>query len=783
MSVNKSQDNANILLGNQTHLLLSSEPVTETISLTKESHTSILKSNVYNHADQSFLSQLEKEVVLTTITWGVADTEEQLLLTLKLPEIFETNNINPHRSFLNNYTFYNADFELGFMLNGTPFHQGRLIVCAIPTLEFASHTFRKTQMPSVQLSPTMNSASNVRLCLNWMSVYGMGSTYNDPFFSQPAFYVQVQVLNSLRTSADSAQSLELTITCKLKNAHVVNPTFNHPFLSLSGKDQESGVSSNFNPLPRENTVFTAQSGILDLGASLLDSLIPGTGAIVHAVVPFLGSLDHPSQNNNKDSNLNEASDVTHFSGGVNSIRLNQSQGIFSPVRPQDIPGTRDEMAILDICKIPSIYERTYWSVIRDSGYVLHARSICPTYFAYTFKRPNDTLVRPSALAGVASNFAFWRGSLDIRIDIVKSAFHKGRLIVGFVPGVFRNDFTLAEITANPNWIIDVTETSSFNLNVPYGANTEWRHMALYPFVTSNPASAISATGTFVIMVLNKLVFSSGLTPTVDLNLYISAGDDFELAYPHPLHVFNNDDNAVPAPTQKIFIPQSGSQQVDTTTVRETAGSDGLFESANQSVPFLTSVKSISDLMKKPYYYETVILPANEGITQEAYIPNTISVPSKVTNAFDMFSSMFRFQHGPMRFFGAMPTNKALSRRLLYFSSHYDPSHTIINLTSIPFNVNQLSSITNTYFHISNVTNPFFDVTLPWLSIYPKIMILQTSDLTVMPIGGSGTLRIIQDSLTSDLDLASHIRVFRSFADETVMSYFIGSGPRTYSDVI
>jgi len=133
-------------------------------------------------------------------------------------------------------------------------------------------------------------------------------------------------------------------------------------------------------------------------------------------------------------------------------------------------------------------------------------------------------------------FAFWRGTLRYKIQVVAAAMHKGRLRVVWDP------YPVTGYSNNGNYfnaaytqILDLEGEREIVIDVPYAAIRPMLENTITGTVVSNTITAGGVTtdnGTLTVYVLNPLVTpNTTAAQPVYLNIFISAGDDFQLIEP------------------------------------------------------------------------------------------------------------------------------------------------------------------------------------------------------------------------------------------------------------
>lgn len=135
------------------------------------------------------------------------------------------------------------------------------------------------------------------------------------------------------------------------------------------------------------------------------------------------------------------------------------------------------------------------------------------------------------VSSIASQFAFWRGSIKFRFKVVKTEYHSGRLEFGFYPT--DESSYIADPAYVNRVIVDIRDHSEVELIIPYISRRPWLPNG-------------SWTGKLIVRVVDPLVAPSSVSPSLDILAELAGGDDIEFAVPG---IFDY--------TPTTFTPQSG----------------------------------------------------------------------------------------------------------------------------------------------------------------------------------------------------------------------------------
>lgn len=162
------------------------------------------------------------------------------------------------------------------------------------------------------------------------------------------------------------------------------------------------------------------------------------------------------------------------------------------------------------------------------------------------------------MALLSQYFSSWQGTVKFRFQIVKSNFHKGRILVRYDP---RSHGAAVDYTTNYSRVVDLATEDDFEIEVGWGQNVPFLGLQqanpsrnYYGTSRLSTDSSQLHNGVLEVNVVNSLV-SPSIDSDIRINVFVSAGEDFKWGRPNPdklrnLHYF-------PVNNALEFEPQSG----------------------------------------------------------------------------------------------------------------------------------------------------------------------------------------------------------------------------------
>lgn len=248
---------------------------------------------------------------------------------------------------------------------------------------------------------------------------------------------------------------------------------------------------------------------------------------------------------------------TNVPDSVTKLTLDAKQELCIDPRTMGLSDT-DEMTIKSIAMRESYLTSFVWDMTDVEETLLFNAVVNPV----TWRKANDggnTELHLPACAFAANPFKYWRGTVRYRFVVVASAYHKGRIKIVYDPQYMASN----EYNTNYTRVIDISQTTDFTVEVGWGSPKpflEHRVIRTYLDPLYGPTPITTSPGDYGNGVLSVYVVNELTTPnstmdnSIDIQVFISAGDDFEVAVPDEMHLTE----LTPLePQGGVMEPQSG----------------------------------------------------------------------------------------------------------------------------------------------------------------------------------------------------------------------------------
>lgn len=195
----------------------------------------------------------------------------------------------------------------------------------------------------------------------------------------------------------------------------------------------------------------------------------------------------------------------------------------------------DEMDMKYLLK-KDVYLTTFrWSATDAVGSILYSSTVSPTHFQDITLFPSlGSAVEPTPITALANLHTYWKGGFILKFMVAGTAFHEGRLDFCNHPGVSNRPSDY--VTALSQYVNSQTIRNTDNnveVRIPFHSDTPWKRVWFGETISDTAGSgAVRAmdyvTGSFSVRVAVPLKNPNNVANNVDVNVFISAADDFEL---------------------------------------------------------------------------------------------------------------------------------------------------------------------------------------------------------------------------------------------------------------
>ncbi|APG78897.1 hypothetical protein 2 [Beihai picorna-like virus 35] len=459
---------------------------------------------------------------------------------------------NPYvRDKIKNYQLLRMKLHCKMVISGTKFHYGRSLVSYNPftwgdevTVDRAfipQDNIQASQKPHFFLNPTKNTGGELCLPFFWDKNY-----LNIPAGDwKDMGEIVINSFGNLLHANGGNDPVTVTIYLWAEDVVLTMPTNSDPPLvsqsgrrrarALNSRDQGNSIASD----EYGTGIISKPAAAIARAAGQLSSL-PVIGPYMTASQIAAGATANIAKTFGysrpaviTDTQIMKPSPTgnlaaTDAADAVIKLTLDSKAELTVDSRTVGLAG-QDEMGITEYCMRESYLTSFSWGPDQAPDSLLWNTRVLPMQL----DNVNDE-IHMTPLAHMATCFGNWQGSLKFRFQIVKSDFHKGRILARWDPNFFTSS---VNYNTNYSRVIDIAETDDFEIVVGWGQSSPWKECGS-PFATGSNFSAVSrlytsdtqANGVLELAVLNELV-SPSIDAPISINVFVSACDDFKLANP------------------------------------------------------------------------------------------------------------------------------------------------------------------------------------------------------------------------------------------------------------
>jgi len=421
------------------------------------------------------------------------------------------------------YSHLRGTLVLNFLMPDLSFVAGRVMISYDPYVTdkvIRSNTTALSNLPHVILDPGITN--NVMLKIPFHDNYD----YFD--LTSPTFFPDAEIITTIMTVFTNVSTLTPTNANIRVLAHLEDVELK---TSSVQPQSSSGEWSPNGPISQVASTVVQASDVLGK-LPLIGKFAKATGNIANAIgaVSSIFGFTKPVVVTPPIFVKNRAmGDMATTNGLDTAGKLTFDIKSERTIDPRLVYGSNgDELVIADIAARPSYMGVVTWTDSDALGVNLFTLPMSPCMYNGI---GNEVHMSNSCFA--AAPFQFWRGSLRVDLSLVKTKFNKGKLRVCWTLGT--STPTADDTHRGYNIIWDISEQSELTILVPFNNRQRWLMTSLMAFPGTIQAN--QTNGVLYVEVMEQLS-GPGDISNVDLQVWTSAGSDFQVAVPTLDHIAN-----------------------------------------------------------------------------------------------------------------------------------------------------------------------------------------------------------------------------------------------------
>lgn len=502
---------------------------------------------------------LQRPFVIDQFSWSNTDAQFSLLKKWNFPN--ELISIPALKRKLENFQFLRCNLKISLRINSTRYHAGKIALAFSPNAANSSVAFPDLSFVHCMSLPHIEVNANdgetavlsvpFSLPFEYIDLSALSTNAGSSMYNIGSVYMWV--MNELGASTNAP--VQVTVFAAMEDVTLAGPTaqasltFVPPWAVAA--TSAIGTHSFADTILRSSVVLRPEvgdaeqkkkseqglvSGIAETVASFASpfSSLPVIGSMATAVATGASAIGGLAKAFGFSKPLDQSSNtfVQHrfpVLASGKGIETAPTLGLFpdnaiSP-SPEYIAGEADEMQLSRMFSTPGYIGYFNISAASSANSIVYERVVTPVDCLCT-PGTGSAFVDFTPLAFSVAAFEYWRGSMRYQFQFVCSSFHSIRVRIAWSPPGASIDSDPNEVVNLVNHVLDINQSTDFNVTIPYLNSLPWLTV---PLADSNLTQCTN--GTIFVQIVNELTFPETPVPDISVNVFASAGPDFQVAFP------------------------------------------------------------------------------------------------------------------------------------------------------------------------------------------------------------------------------------------------------------
>lgn len=480
----------------------------------------------FNASDEVGMGKfLERPVKIASLVWT--------------PQVVFTGlTINPWTLFLenkrvinriNNFFTLTGQLRVKIVINGNPFYYGRMMVDyqPIPSYDLSAtvgltNDLNRTgasQRLHLLLDPTTSTGGEMTLPFMWL---------NDKVKISNAEWRSLGVLhfrnfNTLQHANNATTPIDISVFAWMEGAELYHLDPGNATGLINQSSDEYG-KSKFSETASNLAKHLSEAS----DAPVIGKYARASSLAVGAVAQLAGraGFSRPPDDDAMPVRKRTISNLVNCDARDGSTKLSvdskQELSVGSEILNLK---TSDEMDLRTIAAKQAYIGTAAWDLSHGVNDVLLSACVQPNVFATETTTPTTFCVPPCMFT--AMPFKYWRGKLHYRLQVVASAYHRGRLLVTWSPSSTAGN----EVNVVRSMIIDLDKDRDVSFEIPWAASQSYLQLGVVSTIdkgwVANGGVAVPnsnfANGVITVYVLNTLAVPNSTTAATacSINWFVS----------------------------------------------------------------------------------------------------------------------------------------------------------------------------------------------------------------------------------------------------------------------
>nr|UYE93723.1 MAG: polyprotein [Aedes vexans iflavirus] len=447
----------------------------------------------------------DKWIYVATVPWKTTHTlSEEIWQSVMLEKIIKDNIKAQAFALIMQHKLYRCNIRVRFSLTSNKFQTGCLVASSLYTDKAADFRYYTSVYSALQRNNVRlyaGSDLNAELVIPYRFVDSSMTLQDKTGFCRLA----LQVLTPLATVSKTATQCNVAVHVALEDVKVNG---------MCARYDDSDVE------PQMDTIGSIANLALD----------PSINNAINAATSVLSTI---GGDRNRDDPPIPLQPMTFIPQGNGSIAFTNNAVEPIAVLRADAAGQTprcfdsDDMSLSRIMRVWSLIKQQKLTA-QSTGqlFVLQAVPVPKTVaFPDSGRVLGIQIGTPTALAFGASFYSYWRGNIEFKMEFVMSSYHKGKIMVSCIPlSVDNVDIKKAKMSVNQ--VYDIQDPGEKIFICPWQWRNSFCRVRSVSYENDVPSSVY-------FHIVNPIIAIDGVPPEITMNVYIRAGDNFEVAIPRP----------------------------------------------------------------------------------------------------------------------------------------------------------------------------------------------------------------------------------------------------------
>ena len=487
---------------------------------------------------QSLGSYFARPKLIHTFTWteamsyGIQSTINPWNLLLTDPS---------YKEKMGGFGLFRGNLHMKFTINGSPFYYGGLMAAYTPLSGYRTDTAAglpnqalvcTSQKPHVWLN--VQNTSSADLVVPFLAPYPFADTTAATYTALGkldfVIYKSLQSANGVTGSA-----VDVQVFAWIDDIELTGPTNQPVSQSDVEYEQDRTVSSTASTVA---AVSGALSGVPVIGPyAMATSEMAKT---IGSAAELFGFTNVP--------NISDVNPIfpTPFSLASTQISTPITKLSLQPKQETALGASQhggreeDELTMKSFLQRESFLVGSNWDTTDTPGTTLFTSHVTPQLW----QSNGSTQMAFPPMGYLSQMFQYWRGSVEFTVKVIRSKYHRGRLLLAWDRNATNlNQGASLGNTNTFSTVLDLDEADEVTFSVPYiqARQFSWTYSvgptaSLLWNTTNAPSGALApgnANGVFNVRVLNRLTAPEA-TSDVEILIFVRGGPDLEMAGPRNL---------------------------------------------------------------------------------------------------------------------------------------------------------------------------------------------------------------------------------------------------------